>query len=203
MFNILIDTLPNTVKIEDKFYRINTDFRYYLKLLRLVKSGESFLFTKDECLQIAIDMIYIDKPKGEHLEHAFQEILNFMNMYDDEKANSVERKQSNAIQIFDYEIDCDLIYSAFYQQYNIDLTIENIHWFKFNVLLSNINDGKPRLLSVMELRGMTDKEIRKYEVETQVQLRKLKQQISLPNAKNEERENELDRFFSATKGGIT
>lgn len=42
----------------------------------------------------------------------------------------------------DYEIDADLIYSAFLGQYGIDLVdVQELHWHKFLALLNGINSS--------------------------------------------------------------
>ena len=55
--------------------------------------------------------------------------------------------------ILDYEIDADLIYSAFMEQYGIDLIdIEELHWHKFLALLNGLS-GSTKLREVMGYRS--------------------------------------------------
>lgn len=62
--------------------------------------------------------------------------------------------------ILDYEIDADLIYAAFYEQYGIDLLatdshghVVQIHWHIFLALLSGLHNTK--LNEVMNCRCWT------------------------------------------------
>lgn len=197
MFHFLVDELPNAIALKGIEYRINTDFTYFLSLFRLVyNTDESFLFSDQEKMETAVDLIYIDTPPYELMEDAYKEIFNFVSMYreDDSQTGGIQ-----APPIFDYLEDSELIFSAFYQQYHIDLLEVKMHWFKFSALLSNINDGKPSLVSVMDIRGMKDKDIRKHEPEDQIAIRKLKQRLKIKSADykevNAEREAELDNFL--------
>ena len=57
----------------------------------------------------------------------------------------------NNKQPFDFETDADLIYAGFMQQYGIDLQREDMHWWKFMILLENLGTDT-RLQKVMEYR---------------------------------------------------
>ena len=57
----------------------------------------------------------------------------------------------NNKQPFDFEEDADLIYAGFMQQYGIDLQEENMHWWKFMILLENLG-ADTRLSRIMEYR---------------------------------------------------
>ena len=52
---------------------------------------------------------------------------------------------------FDFEKDAELIYAGFVQQYGIDLQTENMHWWKFMILLENLGSDT-RLNRVIEYR---------------------------------------------------
>lgn len=43
--------------------------------------------------------------------------------------------------------DADLIYSGFYRVFGIDLSVDNIHWFKFSVLLAELEATEGTLLA--------------------------------------------------------
>ena len=51
------------------------------------------------------------------------------------------------------EVDADLIYAAFIQQYGIDLQTEEMHWWKFMILLENLG-GDTRFQKIMEYRTL-------------------------------------------------
>ncbi len=57
----------------------------------------------------------------------------------------------NNKQPFDFVTDADLIYAGFMQQYGIDLQEEDMHWWKFMILLENLG-ADTRLQKVMEYR---------------------------------------------------
>ena len=43
-------------------------------------------------------------------------------------------------QIYSYEYDDEYIYSAFYQEYGIDLSYDKVHWWKFKALLKSLKN---------------------------------------------------------------
>ena len=58
-------------------------------------------------------------------------VLNISNIVVTKKQNKQEKQK----QIYSYEFDADYIYSAFLQQYKIDLnSIKYMHWWKFKDL---------------------------------------------------------------------
>lgn len=71
---------------------------------------------------------------------AFEAMMDFIRCYKDEK----KAKEAEKI-AFDFEIDSDSIFSAFFQVYAIDLTEVKLHWFKFMALFADLNDGTPAL----------------------------------------------------------
>lgn len=54
--------------------------------------------------------------------------------------NRASGNTARASQIFSYEYDDEYIFSAFYQEYRIDLTREKLHWWKFKALLKSLKD---------------------------------------------------------------
>lgn len=60
--------------------------------------------------------------------------------------------------LYDFEQDSDRIYSAFYVRYKIDLATENMHWFKFLALLSDLRD-----CSFTDIMGYRGADLSQYE----------------------------------------
>src|SRR5699024_5448427 len=60
---------------------------------------------------------------------------------EDEEETSQKVKKENTKRIYSYEFDNELIYSAFKDQYNIDLQeIEYLHWWKFKAMFDSLKD---------------------------------------------------------------
>lgn len=191
-FNFLLDEFPDEVVVEKVAYRVRCDFKSILAIMQLFNDT---IFSDDEKLLASITMFYENKIPS-NIMQAYVEMLKFIKVYDQ---IHIEQDNKNETKILDFSIDSGRIYSAFIQIYKIDLSIENMHWFKFKCLLENVNDGKPRLLQVMEIRDMDiDNSL---PTKQKVKLRKLKKEYSLE--KQEDISNAFaNSFFLGVKGGV-
>ena len=138
MIDLTKRTLPNTINVGGVLFSINTDYRIWLRFensLKNLHKGDSldlrYLFKNDyPVINDISGLLEFSRPK-----------------------NILPRpiKSSDVIPL-DYEIDSDLIYSAFLGQYGIDLVdIEELHWHKFLALLNGLNDSQ-KLSEVMGYR---------------------------------------------------
>lgn len=132
-------SLPNTIRIGSTDFPIYTDFRVWMKFeIDLSKMGKNDLIQVDY-------LFYNNKPQYCRIE----DLLAFSRPH-----NELPRPvfgRSDTI-VLDYELDADLIYSAFLGQYGIDLVdIDHLHWHKFLALLAGLNDST-RLREVMGYR---------------------------------------------------
>lgn len=129
MIDLTKRTLPNTINVGGVLFSINTDFRVWMKFeisTKGIHKGDRldvrYLFKNDYPYNFDIcELFSFSRPK-----------------------NILPRpiKSSDVIPL-DYEIDSDLIYSAFMGQYGIDLVeVEELHWHKFLALLNGLNDSQ-------------------------------------------------------------
>lgn len=138
MLDLTQKSLPNTIRLGGRDFSIYTDFRLWMRFeieVSKLQRGEmldvSYLF-KNECPERCdlSELFAFSRPTAPLPRVA---------------------SQSDAI-VLDYEIDADLIYSAFLGQYGIDLTeIEELHWHKFLALLKGLNETT-KLREVMGYR---------------------------------------------------
>jgi hypothetical protein len=133
------DSLPDTISTMGREFPVFTDFRVWMKFeISLTKMGVGDL--------IPVDYLFPgDKPRYCRIE----DLLAFC------RPPSILPRpmfgRSDVI-VIDYEIDADLIYSAFLGQYGIDLVdVEHLHWHKFLALLAGVNDST-KLREVMGYR---------------------------------------------------
>lgn len=134
-----VNSLPNMVSTGGREFLVFTDFRVWMRFeisLTKMKRGDlvpvDYLFPGDKPKYCRIeDLLAFSRPRNELPRPVFG--------------------RSDVIAI-DYELDADLIYSAFLGQYGIDLVdVEHLHWHKFLALLSGLNDST-RLREVMGYR---------------------------------------------------
>ena len=138
--------LPSSVKIDGIFYAIHTDFQYFLNFLKI---------TKEEVIPLnAIDFMFVSEIPG-NKQKAFDALINFT--YPKKEIPRTEHSTDNKEILLDYDVDADLIYSAFYEKYKIDLCDESLHlhWYKFQALLNGLTGTK--LNDVMSYRAFKPK----------------------------------------------
>lgn len=133
------NALPDTIVYKGREFRVNTDFRVWMKFeISLTK------MRKDDLLSVGY--LFLDEMPR------FCDINSLLEF--SRPRNELPRPmfgRSDTI-VMDYELDADLIYSAFLGQYGIDLVdVEYLHWHKFLALLAGINDST-RLREVMGYR---------------------------------------------------
>src|SRR5574344_981813 len=140
MMNLTKKSLPNTVCVGGRDFSIYTDFRLWMRFeieVSKMKRGDQ------------IDIAYLfknDRPDYCDLRELF-----VFSRPQNELPRSIGG-HSDVI-VLDYEIDSDLIYSAFLGQYGIDLIdIEELHWHKFLALLGGLNEST-KLREVMGYRN--------------------------------------------------
>ena len=98
--------------------------------------------------------------------------------------------------MFSFEHDSDMIYSAFYQQYNIDLSSAKMHWWQFKALFNGLSDTT-QFIKVVGFRGVNLSEIKNNEMRKYYS--KMKRIYKLPDNRSEsEKEDALNAMFSAS-----
>ena len=96
------------------------------------------------------------------------------------KGNSKNHTEKRS---FDFEYDAELIYSAFMQQYKIDLSEAQMHWWKFKSLFGGLSEDthfvKVVQYRTMDLSKIKDKVQKKH-------YSKMKALYKLPDNRSEE-----------------
>ena len=177
--------LPDCIEAAGSFFTIKTDFRSWLNFSRIVNTKGAVV---DD-----VDFIYTDTiPPAENKKEAFEKLLEFF-----QPKTPLPRPigESSGGKVLDYEIDADLIYTAFYEQYGIDLLeidkhghAVQIHWHRFLALLSGLHNTK--LNEVMSWRSWTGDTKTEYGK----QMQKLRNAWELPEEKDEKVQEDLEKF---------
>lgn len=185
MINLAKVKLPDCIDVDGKFFYIRTDFRVWLNFSRIINTKNAVV---DD-----VDFIYQNEvPPVERKKEAFEKLLEFF-----QPKAPLPRSigESSVGKVLDYEIDADLIYAAFYEQYGIDLLATDehghavyMHWHRFLSLLSGLHNTK--LNEVMSWRSWTGDTKTEYGK----QMQKLRNAWALPEEKDEKVQEDLDRF---------
>lgn len=185
--NILIDVVPTTVNIEDEDYEINSDFRTSILFELLMQDDD--LDDKDKIIQ-ALELYYPTMPSN--LNDAVEKMLWFYRGGKNEFETKNTRKGNNkSTQIYSYDYDDDYIYSAYLDQYGIDLQdIEYLHWWKFKAMFKALKEDN-MIVKIMGYRSMDISKIK--DKEQKEYYTKMKKLYEIPKPKNEiEKINDIE-----------
>lgn len=175
--NLLIDLVPTTVKIEDKDYEINSDFRTSILFELLMQDNE--LGEENKIIQ-ALELYYPTLPKN--INEAIEQMLWFYRCGKDIAPGKGTGKGKSE-QIYSYEYDDDYIYSAFLDQYAVDLQdIEYLHWWKFKAMFKALKEDN-EIVKIMGYRAMDLSKIK--DKEQKAYYKKMKELYKIPINKNE------------------
>lgn len=146
--SVLTEKFPTALNVDGTECPVNPGFRTVLRCYEI--QGDRTELSKDELLKMLLMFYRKQKLFSEgHINQMFW----FFSCGREKKKKSFPRKIAgiNNKQPFDFEEDADLIYAGFLQQYGIDLQEEDMHWWKFMILLENLG-ADTRLNRIMEYR---------------------------------------------------
>lgn len=121
--------LPEAVEVDGSLFNVHTTFKYWLRFLELIADNHT--------LPQDFDFMYADKKPASRI-NGLMALINFCN-----PPQILPRTEKTASEkIVDYTIDGDYIYAAFMEQYGIDLTESDLHWYKFQALFRGLHGTK-------------------------------------------------------------
>ncbi len=179
--NILIDDLPEMLTICGQNCAIRTDFRTWIRFTLLAFENNSIAKKSVEIIKL----IFIDMPPN--LVMALRGIMSFYNPNSDDSKKADSKKP---VKMYDFDYDADAIYSAFKQQYNIDLREAELHWYEFKALLDNLTEDT-RFIKTVGYRAVDLSEIKSDEMRKFYS--KMKSAHALPDKRPQE---QIDADFS-------
>lgn len=128
----MYNKLPHTLEINNKEITINTDYRVFVKFELEMQGNDT-----KKAIRNVLSAFY----PAFLLNNITMEMVDkFIWFYkcgktDEQKGKNKKGSKDRA---FDYEIDDNLIYSAFMETYQIDLS-KYMHWWKFKALFDGLN----------------------------------------------------------------
>lgn len=189
---------PEFVKIDDKKYKINTDFRVAIECQSI--ATDDTIGDYERALAIIYTLFGdegINTP--EHYEKLLKLSLKYLGCGKETNNNSNEEPDMDFVQ------DMDYIEASFMSDYNIDLPNVEMHWWKFcNLIngLSNSETGNCCVLNrVRNLRNYDTKDIK--DPKELEKIKKAKQQVALKKKTVErtlttEQQKNIDNFYKMT-----
>lgn len=147
--NMLIDILPQTVEIDGQEYEVNSDFR--ISILFELMMQDSEVDNKKKIKQ-ALKLYYPKIPKD--INKAIDSILWFYRCGKNIDKLNKGAGRGKLTRIYSFEYDDDYIYSAFLDQYKIDLQdIDYLHWWKFKAMFKSLKKDN-EIVKIMRYRSM-------------------------------------------------
>lgn len=145
MYNICLDKEP----VEYKGYLIRSDYRIGIQITLAL---EDFELADEDRVLCALELLYgngipddmslacdgmVWFLSGGRKCSDSESSLSGIEEVDDEVDDFVSTNNKVA---YDFEIDSDMIYSALFSQYGVEIDKERIHWFKFLALFKGLKD---------------------------------------------------------------
>jgi hypothetical protein len=185
---------PEYVEVEGKQYKINTDFRVAIRCNEIAEDAKI-----GDC-ERALGIIYtlygeegINTP--DHYEKLLELAKKYLSCGKEIEITTDEQPD------MDYVEDMDYIEASFMSDYHIDLTNEQMHWWKFTKLingLSNSDMGNCCILNrIRNLRNYNVSEIK--DSKERQKIAKAKDMVALKKYKKEnhltkEQEESMERL---------
>lgn len=130
--NVLIDKFPTKVRINEKLYDLNTDYRVGLRGMFAFEDDD---LTYQEQITIMLQLLYKEIP--DDLQKACEMAVKFLDCGDTNKEGGGE-----CIRLFSWQKDAKYIYSAIKQAHGIDLEeLGYLHWWKFVYMFLDLNEN--------------------------------------------------------------
>lgn len=177
MFNILTDLLPDRVMVDGEECYMKTHFKRWIEFELIMTNPE----INDQIKLAAILPLCFRKLPSD----ADKAVKACMKFY----CGNVKKGAGGVKTSYNFLQDSELIYAAFMSQYGIDLSKEDMHWYKFRALFKGLKSDN-KICEVMQLREMNLSEIKDADVRRKYQ--KLKKFWELPDLRTDnEKEQEL------------
>ena len=146
----LQDSLPDSITIGRKKYRVDLDFRRVLRMMDELADDNTIPEARE---YNALKCIMKRPPRKTRPLMLAVRLLLFP-----------EGKKTDKKKLTDFVQDADLIRAAFLQEYGINLFRDRLHWFEFTSLLSGLPEGS-RYTEVLGIRARPMPKATKYNAE--------------------------------------
>lgn len=194
---------PEYVKIGDKKYKINTDFRVAIKCNEIAQDDS--IGDKERALAV-IYKLFGDE--GLNDEQNWQKLLELAKRYLTLNKENANTYNDNEIDM-DFSEDMAYIEASFMSDYKIDLANTKMHWWKFYTLLEGLSNSelgdccilnRIRNLRTMDISKISDNKERERLAKAQemVSLKKNRYEVKLTK-EQEESMKKLDKIIGFEK----
>lgn len=184
MTNIILDRLPT----EYKGYLIRTSFRIGIQISLCLQDED---YSEEERVLIALNLLY-GNGMPQDLDVAMEGLNWFISCGNENKKGSANDKQ-----LFYWDFDNERIFSSFLATYGIDLTKEDMHWFKFIAMIGSLNKDCA-FNKAIEIR---DYDMKDLSGKNRIAMQKMKNALTPERKLHKEEQEALDEFNALFDGG--
>jgi hypothetical protein len=194
MANVILDNLPNCIVIDGEEIPIYTDFKNWLEFNRVLNKRE---LMRDDIVE-AFSWVLPEFPQVD-ADLVADELIKFMVQEEEEEKRDdepllmkdvVEVEEPYKPPVFDYDFDSGYVYSAFLQQYGINLRHTDMHWFEFKALFNGLTDNV-KLTKIIGYRAVGGAEYGQMSKSERKHINEMKKIYALPDKRTQE-EKEAD-----------
>lgn len=164
----LYESPPESVLIDGTEYQVETDFRVWVAFQGILL-GKDTDQQKAEKITAMMDQMGLPQTK-----EALEAMLRFYAGASTEKTTGGKN-----VEAFDFEQDSEYIFSAFYEAYRIDLSVDKVHWWRFKSLFKSLPEDC-ELCKIMRYRTA---DLKKLPKEQRQFYREMKARYALDGAK--------------------
>lgn len=195
--SVLTDALPNTIVIDGRKYKINTDFRVGIQFESMIMSNRWDIEK--------IFRLYFTDETPEDMKAAFKAIeLFYCCGKQREKTAKSEAKKAYK-QAYSFDMDAEVIVADFWRFYNIDLTQEGLHWWVFRALLDGLpadsNFRERVYYRTCDLKKLSKNERKRVsEIRSRIEIKQRKEKKTL-EARNTGYKDYISRRLAELSGG--
>lgn len=176
MIHPLYDDLPDIVIVQNAKYPVVVDFHNWISFLDMLQDES---YTPKERVICAMSW-YLTRPPHD-IVAAYESLIRFASCTDMPRTGKSRNARQAKESVISYRYDGAYIIGDFLRFYQIDLTTNHMHWYKFQMLL----DALPDDASVKQRAAYRSIDLAKIKDKTQREhIRKVKSSVRIPREKN-------------------
>ena len=145
----------------------------------------------------ALQLYYKKCPKN--IDEAINKMLWFYSCGKENTLKADSKTGSSSEKIYDFDYDDEYIYSAFLDQYGIDLNeIEYLHWWKFKAMFKALKEDN----EIVKIMGYRSIDLSKVEDKKQKEFyKKMKKIYEIPIAISKDEKEKIDKINEILRNG--
>lgn len=190
--NVIVNRLSDILESRVGKIEFNTDFRISIMFELLMQ--DDAVSEQNKIMQ-SLRLYYPRLEQITNVNKAIEDVIWFYRC-GKELANSNKKGKNGkqGKQIYSYEFDDDYIFSAFMQQYKVDLQeIKYLHWWKFKAMFEGLSENT-KMAEIMGYRAMDISKIK--DKEEKKRYKNLQEIYALPDMRTaEQKEADFGRAF--------